>query len=116
MACLDVAGAVQVLPGFAMQAVPLLQSGEAAEVVDGFSGFRAVAVMDSDGSLKSFNGPRVPVRRRQNASCPAQVSGQPDVSGPERFFRRRPHLLAIGDRSCRVTRRHGLIGEPAQLS
>ena len=98
---------------FLLQAVPLLQSGEVAEVADGFGGFRAVAVVDGDGSAQCLDGLGVPVCRRQDAGSPAQVSGQPDIFGPERLFRCRHHLLAVGGRHSRVAFRRGIVGEPA---
>src|ERR1700677_131376 len=113
--CLDVAGAVQVLPGFLVQAVPLLQSGEVTEIIDGLGGFRAVMVIDCDSSGEHFDGLSVPAGCRQDASCPAQVSGQPDVPGPELFLRCGYHLLAAEDRSCRVACRQSIVGESAQL-
>ena len=79
-------GALQILLCFLLQAVPLLQSGEVAEVAYGSGGFRAVAVVDSDGSAQCLDGLGVSVRR-QDAGGPAQVSGQPHIFGPERLFR-----------------------------
>jgi hypothetical protein len=113
--CVDVAGLVKVLLGLGVQAVALLQRGEGAEVAGGFGGFRAVAVIDGDSPAECFHGCGVPVRCCKGAGCPAQLPGQPDIPGPERFFRGGHHLLAVGERSCRVTRRQGIIGEPAQL-
>src|ERR1700678_3108012 len=67
--CLDVAGAVQVLLGFLVQAGPLLQSGEVTEIIDGLGGFRAVMVIDCDSSGEHFDGLSVPAGCRQDAIC-----------------------------------------------
>src|ERR1700677_5233947 len=74
--CLDVAGAVQVLLGFLVQAVPLLQSGEVTEIIDGLGGFRAVMVIDCDSSGEHFDGLRVTSACAEIPSCPAQGLGQ----------------------------------------